>query len=83
MGWPDAHYLLVEAQQEPHEEGLIKLASESPQVQYVIAAAGPQSGTIYFDATDPFGGLASETPTAGVCISVPMTMLDDEVRIDA
>ena len=79
-GWPNAQYLLVEAQREPHEQGLINLASERPRVQYVIAAAGPQNGTTYFDASDPFGGLASGTPTNGVCISVPMTALDDEIK---
>lgn len=80
LGWPNAEYLLVEAQREPHELGLISLVSERPRVQYVIAAAGPRNGTIYFDANDPFGGRASETPTGGVCISVPMTPLDSEIE---
>lgn len=80
MGWPNAQYFLVEAQREPHEQALINLASENPQIQYVIAAAGPRNGTIYFDASDPLGGLASETPTDGVCIPVPVVALDDEVR---
>jgi FkbM family methyltransferase len=79
-GWPNAQYFLVEAQQEPHEQGLITLATENPQVQYEIAAAGPRNGAIYFDASDPFGGLASEIPTVGNCISVPVLALDDEVK---
>jgi FkbM family methyltransferase len=77
-GWPNAQYLLVEAQRGPHEQGLITLACENPQVQYVIAAAGPKNGTIYFDASDPFGGVASEAFTDGV--SVPVVALDDEIR---
>lgn len=79
-GWPNAQYLLVEAQQDPHEPGLISLANENPRVQYVIAAAGPRDGAIYFDASDPFGGLASEVPTGGNCISVPVIALDEEVK---
>jgi len=77
-GWPDAQYFLVEAQRGPHEQGLIALASEHPQVQYAIAAAGAQKGTIYFDASDPFGGVASEEFTDG--ISVPVVALDDEIK---
>ena len=80
QGWPNAQYLLVEAQQEPHEQGLKTLAAEDPRVQYVIAAAGPRDGAIYFDASDPFGGLASEVPTSGNCISVPVIALDVEVK---
>lgn len=77
-GWPNAQYFLVEAQKGPHEQGLITLTSESPQIQYVIAAAGPKNGTIYFDASDPFGGVASEGFTEGVC--VPVVALDDEIK---
>jgi len=79
-GWPNANYLLVEAQRDPHEPGLVSLAAEYPKVQYIIAAAGPRNGTINFDATDPFGGVACESPTDGNCISVPVTALDGEVR---
>ena len=79
-GWPNAQYLLVEAQKEPHELGLLDLAVECPNVQYIIAAAGPRNGMIYFDANDPFGGVASESPTDGECISVPVIALDEEVR---
>jgi FkbM family methyltransferase len=77
-GWPKAQYLLVEAQRGPHEKGLATLAAENPLVQYVIAAAGPQNGTIFFDASDPFGGVASEAFTEGM--SVPVVALDDEIK---
>jgi FkbM family methyltransferase len=78
-GWPKARYLLVEAQPGPHEQGLRALASECSQVQYVVAAAGPQAGRIYFDASDPFGGVASEEFTDGT--SVPVVALDDEIKV--
>jgi FkbM family methyltransferase len=76
--WPNAQYLLVEAQPGPHEQELARLATENPQVQYVIAAAGPQDGTIFFDGSDPFGGVASEAFLDG--ISVPVVALDNEIR---
>ena len=79
-GWPKAQYLLVEAQREPHEQELMTLASENSQIQYVFAAAGPRNGTTYFDASDPFGGVASVQPTDGDCISVPVVSLDDEIE---
>ena len=79
-GWPDAQYLLVEAQKEPHERGLMDLTAQCPNADYIIAAAGPRNGIIYFDASDPFGGVASESPMDGNCISVPVIALDDEVR---
>src|SRR4051812_8811518 len=47
-GWPNAQYLLVEAQRGPHEHGLITLASEEPRVEYVFVAAGSEKGAIYF-----------------------------------
>ena len=37
--YPDAHYLLIEAQ-DPHEEALKAHVSAHPKAQYVLAAAG-------------------------------------------
>lgn len=77
--WPEASYLLVEAQREPHEPDLRRLKRRVPRVDYVIAAAGSRAGTIHFDASSPFAGRASERPTAGHDIVVPVTTLDEEV----
>jgi FkbM family methyltransferase len=77
--WPDARYLLVEAQRAAHERDLQALKQRVPRLDYVIAAAGDRRGSIHFDASDPFGGIASERPGAGR-IEVPMTTLDAEVE---
>ena len=77
--FPDANYLLVEAQEE-HEVGLKKLKNECSNVEYVIAAAGKKNGTIYFDNDDLFGGLASESKLDNNCIEVPMISIDSEIK---
>jgi FkbM family methyltransferase len=76
--FPRARYLLIEAQSAPHEAGLRRLKARHPGLDYVIAAAGPRSGTIHFDASDAFGGMASDRPFPANDIAVPMTTLDAE-----
>ena len=78
--FPKADYLLIEAQSDPHEAGLREFKAGHSNVDYVIAAAGNRVGEIHFDASDPLGGLASETPFAANDICVPMTTVDAEVR---
>jgi len=41
--YPDAHYLLIEAQ-DLHEEALKAYVSAHPKAQYVLAAAGTRAG---------------------------------------
>jgi len=76
---PNAEYLLVEAQA-VHEEKLIKFKEQKSNADYALAAAGPSDGKIYFEASDPFGGLASTTPFEKDCIEVPVISLDAEVE---
>lgn len=76
--FPQAFCLLIEAQ-ENHKKSLEKLKARVNGFDYVIAAAGDRSGTIFFDAGDLFGGLASATPVGTHCISVPMVTVDEEV----
>lgn len=78
--FPRADYLLIEAQAGPHEAGLRQFKEEHPCVEYLLAAAGNRQGTIHFDATEPLGGLASDTPFASNNIEVPVTTVDAEVR---
>jgi FkbM family methyltransferase len=78
--FPEASYLLIEAQQGPHEVGLRKFCQEHPNAKYILAAAGERTGTIHFDASDPFGGAASETPCGANDIEVPVTTIDIEVE---
>tara|TARA_B110000091_G_C13808248_1_gene473597 strand:- start:1243 stop:1995 length:753 start_codon:yes stop_codon:yes gene_type:complete len=76
---PEAKYLLVEAQ-EDHKEGLINFKESNENVAYIIAAAGKENGTIYFDNTGLFGGIASTEKFEKNCIEVPMINLDSEIE---
>jgi len=76
--FPRASCLLVEAQ-EGHRKSLEKMKARLNDFDYIIAAAGDQQGSVFFDAADLFGGLASTIPVGNHCISVPMVTIDDEV----
>lgn len=76
--FPNADYLLMEAQP-VHEPALQAFCARHANVRHVLAAAGARVGEIYFDAGDPFGGLASETPLPANCIRVPVTTIDEQV----
>jgi len=76
--FPDARFLLVEANV-VHEPGLRTFKERVPQADYVLAAAGDRCGTLNFDNSDPFGGVASTVAAAGM-IQVPSTTIDHEVE---
>lgn len=78
-GYPSANYLLIEAQP-VHEPVLKEFCTRHKNAQYVLAAAGESDGEIFFDASDPFGGLASHVPFEQHCIRVPMIAIDSLVR---
>jgi FkbM family methyltransferase len=77
--FPRARYFLIEAQQ-PHEVSLQALKEKYTNVDYIISAAGSRNGEIYFDATDLFGGLASERPFDENSITVPVVTIDSEIK---
>jgi FkbM family methyltransferase len=77
--YPDAHYFLVEAQQ-AHLEGLKNVEANHENVSFVLAAAGKENGTIYFNNAELFGGVASETPFEKDSIEVPVISLDSEIE---
>lgn len=72
---PDCAYLLVEAQP-VHEVRLRAFCSRHRNASYALVAAGESEGTINFDATDPFGGQASERPFPSNNIVIPVEPLD-------
>lgn len=80
--FPEAYYFLVEAQP-CHEADLRKLRSTVSNTDYVLAAAGNRKGSIYFDVSDPFGGVASDVPFEKDCMEVPVTRIDDEIAARA
>lgn len=73
--YPYADYLLIEAQP-THEPALGALKRGSANVDYALVAAGNRDGEIHFDASDPFGGLALDTPSGPNCITVPVRRVD-------
>jgi FkbM family methyltransferase len=78
--FPNAKYLLIEAQEAAHSAALEKFKAAHPNVEYELCAAGDHDGEIYFDASDPMGGLASATPFPKNNISVPVSTVDNLVR---
>ena len=76
--FPQAFCLLIEAQN-GHKYALEKAKFRFSRLDYVIAAAGNQQGTVFFDAEDLFRGLASVTPVGNHCVTVPMVTVDEEV----
>lgn len=78
--YPNAFYYLIEANP-CHEVELQQFKHHTPQLDYIIAAAGDTAGELYFDAGDPFGGIASHAPLdKSACITVPATTIDQEVE---
>jgi len=77
--FPTCNYLLVEAQS-VHEPSLRRFCATHQNAQFVLAAAGERDGRIYFDASQPLSGQASETPFAANNIEVPVVSLDTALR---
>jgi len=77
--YPGCRYLLVEAQP-VHEAALKRFCASHANAQYVLAAAGAREGRIHFDASEPLGGQASDTPFAANNIEVPVVTLDGVLK---
>lgn len=80
--YPAAFYFLIDANK-VHEPKVKAFKKKHNNVDYVLAAAGDTIGSIYFDASDPSGGLASHTPLQGYrrkVTRVPVTTVDAEVN---
>lgn len=77
--WPSLAVHLVEANA-VHEPSLVAVTQKYEGWSYVLAAASSRKGVVKFDATDPLGGVASDSLVEGegVC-TVPAVTIDDEV----
>ena len=75
--FPDAQYLLIEAQQ-VHEPRLKAFTAAHANAQYVLMAAGEKPGAIYFDDADPFAGQARTEAAPGL-VEIPVTSVDHEI----
>lgn len=82
LQYPNTNYFLIEAQ-DCHQQKLKEFVKRFKNSNYVLAAAGAEPGNIYFDAGDPFGGQASNTPFEKNNIVVPVTSVDVEVEKNA
>ena len=78
--FPDAFYYLIEANPY-HGISLEEFKVSSENVDFVLAAAGDVNGEIYFNASDPFGGLASHTPSQNTNIKVPVVTINSICKL--
>lgn len=78
--WPESSALLIEAQP-CHRGALEAYCRTTPRCGFVLAAASDEpGGEVFFDDSDPFGGLASTTESGAAKTRVPTTTIDHEVR---
>lgn len=77
--FPDAFYALIEANT-IHEARLKEFVREHRNADYTLAAAGNNIGKVYFDDSDPLGGLASHKKTDKARAFVPMITIDHIVK---
>lgn len=78
--WPDARYVMMEAKELWRSE-LESVCAKHPRFEFVIAAAGPKTGTARFRKTeDPFGGaVVNDAVTNVPTVEVPLLRVDDIV----
>jgi FkbM family methyltransferase len=76
--FPSCSYLLVEAQP-VHQKPLEEFCARHANARFVLAAAGERGGEIFFDATDPLGGVASYARRSPADIRVPVVSIDEQV----
>jgi len=77
---PGKNFIMIEAQP-IHHPGLERYKACFPDTRLIQAAAGRDGGELFFDASDPWGGVAAESPhgSTGSWIRVPATTIDREV----
>ena len=76
--FPGAEYLLIEGNPY-HKESLAEFCRCHPNVRFSLAVAGEEPGNIFFDPSDPLGGIASTVPRSGM-VELPCTTVDLEVE---
>jgi FkbM family methyltransferase len=76
--YPDSNYLLIEANP-IHKRGLEDFCRRHPRASYVIAAAAAEDGSIFFDNSEPLGGVAACAPLDPNFSIVSATTVDSQV----
>src|SRR5215469_9322617 len=77
--FPGRHHLLVDANAF-HLEELKKVCRQNPKWQFALTAVGDTTGELYFDASDPLGGVLSATPWTKDYRPCPVTTIDHLVE---
>ncbi|BFM39491.1 FkbM family methyltransferase [Synechocystis sp. LKSZ1] len=77
--FPTAFYHLIEANPW-HAQSLENLKTQWKNYDYTLAAAGDIVGEIYFNDSDPFGGLASHTQSEETNLKIPVVTIDSIVE---
>ena len=75
---PGKAHLLIEANA-VHEPALLACCQARQKWDYVLKACGRKPGHVFFDGSDPFGGVASDVATETASQSVEVTSIDHEV----
>lgn len=75
---PGKAHLLIEANA-THEPALSACCQVRQNWEYVLKACGRKPGHVFFDGSDPFGGVASDVATETASQSVEVTSIDHEV----
>lgn len=73
--FPKAFYFLVEANPY-HLRSLEEFKSSTQNVDFILAAAGNTDGEVFFDASEPFGGIASNEDSQGLNNKVLSVKID-------
>ena len=78
--YPNVTSLMIEANP-LHEESLKSFIKKHQNTMYELCAAGDTNGSVYFDNSDLFGGLASHEKFESINgIEVPVSRCDDLVK---
>lgn len=75
---PGKTHLLIEANS-THEPALLACCQVRQNWEYVLKACGRRPGHVFFDGSDPFGGVASDVATDTATQSVQVTSIDHEI----
>jgi FkbM family methyltransferase len=75
---PGKSHLLVEANA-IHEPALLACCKGRQNWGYVLKACGREPGHVFFDGSDPFGGVASDIPTDSASQRIEVTSIDHEI----
>jgi len=77
--FPNVDYYLIEAQP-VHKLALERFCAVHSNCRYKLSAAGAEKGSVYFDTSDSFGGVASSEPIKDASVKLPMTTIDLQVQ---